>query len=55
LLWCEYNLSAIPSSNFKDWYGGYYAWGETVTKADYSTRTCKYYNDENIYRVDEPT
>jgi len=40
-LWCEYNLGAIPSNNHKDWYGDYYAWGETEpiqgVKSNYDT------------------
>ena len=33
-LWCKYNLDVDPNqlSKPEDWYGGYYAWGETEPK-----------------------
>jgi len=41
-IWCEYNLGAFPGNKVSDWYGNYYAWGETETKNDYSWKTYKY-------------
>jgi len=43
VLWAEYNLGAMPSQRPKDWYGDYYAWGETLPKSDYSMSNYKYY------------
>lgn len=44
LLWCEYNLGAYHGNVFNEWYGDFYAWGETETKSDYSRETYKYYD-----------
>jgi len=44
LLWCEYNLGAYPGNKAEDWYGDYYAWGETKPKSDYSWETYKHCN-----------
>jgi len=38
-IWCEYNLGAIPGNKASDWYGDYYAWGETEVKDNYSWET----------------
>ena len=40
-LWAEYNLGASSDSEP----GNYYAWGELVTKSEYSRDTYKYYDD----------
>ncbi len=40
LYWASCNLGATTPED----YGGYYAWGETTTKADYSSATYKYAN-----------
>ena len=39
--WAGWNVGA----NSPEEYGGYYAWGETEEKSDYSWDTYKYYND----------
>jgi len=44
LLWAEYNLGAYPSDNYEDWYGDYYAWGETETKSDFSWENYKHFD-----------
>jgi len=44
ILWCEYNLGAFPGNKSEDWYGDYYAWGETETKDVYSWKSYKYCN-----------
>jgi len=36
VLWCEYNLDAFPGDKPKNWYGDYYAWGESSPKEKYS-------------------
>ena len=40
--WASCNVGAESPEE----YGGYYAWGETEEKNDYSTKTYKYYNTE---------
>jgi len=42
ILWCEYNLGAYPGLKPENWYGRYYAWGETETKDNYSWETYKH-------------
>jgi len=49
LLWCEYNLDAFPSINPDDWYGKYYAWGETEVKDEYTWETYSYYRTRDSY------
>ena len=44
ILWCAHNLGANPGSTPESYYGGYYAWGETETKSDYSWNTYKWGN-----------
>ena len=39
--WAGWNVGATSPEQ----YGGYYAWGETEEKSDYSNQTYKYYND----------
>lgn len=39
--WAGWNVGAISPEE----YGGYYAWGETEEKSEYSLATYKYYND----------
>lgn len=38
-LWCKYNLDAFPEEDNHpyafDFYGNYYAWGETKVKNNY--------------------
>ena len=56
-LWCKYNLDVNPNqlSKAKDWYGKYYAWGETEPNKynGYGYDTYKYsrfsYNDLTKY------
>ncbi len=45
-LWAKYNVGVDPYVlvESSDWYGNYYAWGETETKTDYSWETYKYAN-----------
>lgn len=38
--WADHNVGATNPEN----YGGYFAWGETATKSDYSESTSKWYN-----------
>ena len=54
-LWYKYNLDVNQNqlSTPEDWYGGYYAWGETITKDDYAENKYKfvhliYTNPNNI-------
>ncbi len=44
--WAQYNAGVNPEnlSTAESWYGGFYAWGETETKSDYSWATYKYAN-----------
>ena len=39
--WAKANLGATCEDTVESWYGGYYAWGETETKSDYSWATYK--------------
>lgn len=48
VLWAAYNVGASSPEE----YGGYYAWGETSTKSDYTDENYKYY--EKYYYGDEP-
>ena len=43
-LWAKYNLGVNPNmlNNPEDWYGNYYAWGETETKPLYYWTNYKY-------------
>jgi len=45
LLWSEYNLGAFPGNKVEDWYGDYYAWGETEIKEMYTKQN--YMHDNN--------
>ena len=40
--WAKYNIGATGEDTAESWYGGFYAWGETETKSDYSWGTYKY-------------
>lgn len=42
--WASANLGATCVDTPESWYGGFYAWGETETKSDYSWSTYKYVN-----------
>ena len=42
--WAKNNIGATCGDTAKLWYGGFYAWGETETKSDYSWGTYKYAN-----------
>jgi len=42
LLWCEYNLGAVPNNIAENWRGNYYAWGETEIKDNYSWSNYKF-------------
>jgi len=59
LLWTEYNLGAFPGNKAEDWYGDYYAWGETDANSDYSWKTYKHYNELldtlTKYAIDDET
>lgn len=46
--WAQYNAGVDPKdlSTVESWYGGFYAWGETETKGDYSWATYKYANGD---------
>ncbi|MCQ2309233.1 MAG: DUF1566 domain-containing protein [Bacteroidales bacterium] len=46
LEWSKYNLGVDPDDldAAADWYGDYYAWGETETKSDYGWNTYKWCN-----------
>lgn len=46
--WAQYNAGVNPEnlSTAESWYGGFYAWGETETKTDYSWATYKYANGD---------
>ena len=46
--WAEYNagVNLEDLSTGESWYGGFYAWGETETKSDYSWATYKYANGD---------
>ena len=50
--WAKNNIGATNGDTAESWYGGFYAWGETETKSDYSWATYKYangaYSDSNI-------
>jgi len=53
-LWSEYNLGVDKEnlSKAKDWYGGYYAWGEDKEKPlgqPYDWKTYKH--TENVYEM----
>jgi len=51
LLWCEYNLGAIPGSKAENWYGEHYAWGEIFPKEDYSWGTYTYSGTDGVYLI----
>lgn len=40
--WAKNNIGATCGDAVESWYGGYYAWGETETKSDYSWSTYKF-------------
>ena len=40
--WAKNNIGATCGNTVESWYGGYYAWGETETKSDYSWNTYKF-------------
>ena len=42
--WASANLGAACGNTAESWYGGFYAWGETETKENYSWETYKYAN-----------
>ena len=45
--WASANLGATCEDTAESWYGGFYAWGETETKSDYSWGTYKYGSNWN--------
>lgn len=45
VLWAAYNVGATSPEE----YGGYYAWGETSTKSDYTWENYKFYNPSTGY------
>lgn len=48
-IWCKYNLGVNPNKleTFKDWRGGYYAWGELEEKDNYVLETYTFIDDEH--------
>ena len=56
LLWCKYNLGCdydlmlynYTNTKASDWYGGYYAWGETEPKEEYSKTNYKFGTKEEL-------
>ena len=40
--WASANIGATCEDTVESWYGGFYAWGETETKSDYSLGTYKF-------------
>ena len=49
-LWCKYNLGVNPNqlNTAKDWYGGYYAWGELEpNKSKYDWNSYKFGNGDS--------
>lgn len=46
--WASYNVGASSPED----YGGYYAWGETEEKSDYTESTYKYYDSKNDKYID---
>lgn len=42
--WAEFNLGALPGLKPEDWYGSYYAWGETI---GYKDQFAKQFNWKN--------
>ena len=46
--WAKANLGAACGDTAESWYGGYYAWGETETKSDYSWSTYKFGTSDNL-------
>ena len=53
--WAKYNLGAKPGKNAEDWYGDYYAWGETEPKLKYIWTNYKYLNsdEENLLKYNK--
>jgi len=55
-LWCKYNLGCDwdklntdpQHTKSKDWYGNYYAWGETEPKNNYDWETYKFGKRANL-------
>ena len=49
-LWCKHNLGVNPNQLFKpeDWYGNYYAWGETESNKSKYTPTSYKWNNKQI-------
>ena len=45
--WAKNNIGATCGDTVESWYGGFYAWGETETKSDYSWATYKHGSDYN--------
>ncbi len=45
--WAKNNIGATCGDTAESWYGGYYAWGETETKENYSWSTYKYGSNYN--------
>ena len=45
--WAKANIGATCGDTAESWYGGFYAWGETETKSDYSWGTYKYGSNYN--------
>ena len=41
-LWAKHNIGATCENTAESWYGGFYAWGETETKSNYSWSTYKF-------------
>ena len=54
-LWCKYNLDVNPTqlSKAEDWYGKYYAWGETTTKSYYGWNNYKFGHADNLSKYNK--
>lgn len=46
--WAKNNIGATCGNTAESWYGGFYAWGETETKSDYSWSTYKFGTSDNL-------
>ena len=50
--WAKNNIGATNGDTAESWYGGYYAWGETETKSDYSWSTYKFGSSSPFSKYD---
>ena len=54
-LWCKYNLDVNPNqlTSARDWYGGYYAWGEIDPKQKYTWDNYKFIHLNKLTKYNE--